>query len=362
MLDAINKTNDNIESIKSAIKSEIDSVRAEVSANTQRLDKVESDLRTSHSSEKVAELSLQIELLKQDRLRNNLRITGLPQNALNDPDDTILRIAEALKIDVIPSDYSVYADRNKSSIIASFASHIIKRYFTDAMRKKQSLFVEEIYESTQSNARIYINDQLSPYFAKLFQLAWQAKKSGSLFSVTSFGGRIRVKKFENGILHTIETEDHLQDAIAITDQMETENEAQPIQQSHCLQDTNSSQHQTDSPVSIDSNSARQLRGKSFSHQRQQHHNHPNHNHQPLSSRNLGPNRHQSNLTSTHYKSNRQEDPNAKRNNRHVSSLDSRSYQPTGKRTRRTSNQHDNVPGDFTEYRRQYQNRLRGFTK
>lgn len=35
---------------------------------------------------------------------------------------------------------------------------------------------EELFDDTESNSQIYISDQLTPYFAKIFQLARVAKK------------------------------------------------------------------------------------------------------------------------------------------------------------------------------------------
>lgn len=168
------KTNENIEKLHDTFKADIDSIRSDLSTHNDRLSKVENDIKSNNCAVQLEELTIQIEQLKQDKLRNNLRITGLPENAYNDPDEAVLRIADILNIDIIPSDYTVYADRFKSSIILCFSSYPLKRHFMDAMRSKQSLFVEEIFEGIKSNARIYANDQLSPYFAKIFQRAWQA--------------------------------------------------------------------------------------------------------------------------------------------------------------------------------------------
>lgn len=87
------ETNTNIDSLKTAFTTEITKVRTELSEHSRRLDAVESQLNNANNEKKIEELSLQIELLKQEKLRNNLRFTGLPQCAFNDIDETILRIA-----------------------------------------------------------------------------------------------------------------------------------------------------------------------------------------------------------------------------------------------------------------------------
>lgn len=353
------KTNEKIDQLHNALKTEIDSVKTELTAHGSRLDKVESDLVNANSSEKIAELSLQVELLKQDKLRNNIRITGLPQNAFDDPDEAILRIADTLSIDIIPSDYVVYGDRHKSSLIVCFHSFVHKRIMMDAMKKKQSLFVEEIYESVQSNARIYCNDQLSPYFANIFQLAWRAKKDGCIYSATSIGGRIRVKKHENSSLHTIQTEAELIQYIA--NQMDTESQPnETSQRSHNKAITS----KDNSPKSIDSTAARNIRDKPFTHQRQS-----NNQAKPTGPQQSSNRFHHRPHTSTNQNyqrnSNNHRESFQKRNNRHVTSLDHHSQQPITKKNRYTSNSNstpDPNRSEFRDYRRQYRDRLRGFTK
>lgn len=355
------KTNEKIESLHNTLSAEIAGVRSELQTHSNRLDSVENDLKASKQDsncEKINQLAFQIEQLKQDRLRNNLRITGLPQNAYNDPDEAILRIAALLNIDIIPSDYTVYVDRHKSSIIVSFSSHALKRHTMDAMRKKKSLFVEEVYESTQSNSQIYANDQLTPYFAKLFQLAWRAKKDGTLHSVSSLGGRIRVKKSENSESHIIETETELNTIIACTEPMETESNGK--EKSRNSQTSSITPNKTKSPTSIDSATSRRIRTRPFSHQRQQHHQ-PN----PFSNRISQ----QSTSNSTRYQHQQQQQREqfTKRSNRHVYSLENRSQQPQNKKSRHGNPTNSNAlpdhdSGEFSDYRRQYRNQLRSYTK
>lgn len=148
------ETNKKIESFHTDIKSEL-------TEHNARIVKLENDFKNVDKSEKIEELTLQIELLKQDKLRNNIRVTGIPPEALTDPDETILRIDKVLQTQLIPSDYLVHTDRNKTSLIISFTSASMKRFVMNQMRKKKSLFAEEIDDSTRSNSQIYINDQLT---------------------------------------------------------------------------------------------------------------------------------------------------------------------------------------------------------
>lgn len=119
-----------------------------------RLDAVETPFHNSNHNHIIDELSLQIEILKQDKSKINLRLTGLHQCAINDPDETIIRIAEKLSIDIIPTEYTIYVDREKSSIIVCFETYALQRIMMDAMRKK-ILFVEEIYEQVVMSDMYY---------------------------------------------------------------------------------------------------------------------------------------------------------------------------------------------------------------
>lgn len=160
-------------------------------------------------------IEIQLEILKQDRLRNNIRLTGLPPQAFVNPTDTVIRIINTVQMNLLPSDFVAYSDRKKSSIIITFDKHSHKRHFMDLMRKRKTLLVEEILQ-VQSKSPVYCNDHLTQYFSAIFQKAWIAKKNKQLFSASSLGGRIKVRKFENSNLVIVETESQLCDIIGVS--------------------------------------------------------------------------------------------------------------------------------------------------
>lgn len=126
------------------------------------------------------------------------------------------------------------------------------------------------------------------------------------------------------------------------------------QSSHEANDT-SNKHE--SPQSIDSSAAREIRGKPFTHNKQQTYKPVNIRHSPPSApsnnNNTRPVHHRE-----YYK---------KRNSRHVNLLDHRSQQPVGKKPKQGQpaqsqfghSSHDSAPGEFVDNRRHY--RLRSFT-
>lgn len=126
--DKFAETNKNIGSIQSTLQTEIADIHDKLSNQNTRIDKIENELHTFMNNDQLDEIWLQIELIKQD-LRNNLRLTGLPPIAFEVPSETIIQIESVLQIGLLPSDFIVYTDRNKSSLILSFGNYVHKRLF-----------------------------------------------------------------------------------------------------------------------------------------------------------------------------------------------------------------------------------------
>lgn len=105
-----------------------------------------------------------------------------------------MKIIDVLKLELLPSDFVAYSDRNQASIILTFDHQAHKRLFMSALRQRNELLVEEIFTSIRSNSKIYCIDQLTPYFASLFQKACDAKKQKLIYSASSLGDRIKIRK------------------------------------------------------------------------------------------------------------------------------------------------------------------------
>lgn len=207
------ETNKKLESLQSTLENDIATIRTDLGQHNDRITTIEQDIRAIQESSRFNEIEIQIEMLKQDRLRNNIRLTGLPPIAFDNPTETVIAIDGILHLSLMPSDFTVYADKHKSSLMISFANYSHKRSFMSSLQQRKSLLAEEVFPSIQSNANIFANDQLTPYFAKLFQAAWQAKKEGRIHSASSLGGRIKVKRNETSAAITIETHQQLTDML-----------------------------------------------------------------------------------------------------------------------------------------------------
>lgn len=139
------ETSKNIESIKSTFQSDIDEIQTNITSHTNRIEIIENDIEAIKNDNQLDDIRLQLELIKQDRLRNNLRLTGLSPVAFDDPVDTIMKIESVLQIGLVISDFTVYADRHKSSLIVSFGNYALKHSFTNELHRRKSLLVEEVF-------------------------------------------------------------------------------------------------------------------------------------------------------------------------------------------------------------------------
>lgn len=166
--------------------------KAKIEAIETGLDKVV-EVTTAHAEE-IAFLQGNLEALKQEKLINNICISGLPQ--CSDPSQPAKMVHEIAKILGVPLDnstFTAYSTTHSKFIIAAFTNIEPKKAIINKMRAKRSLMVEEVLGG-KSNSQIYISDHLTPYMKGIFLKARHAKKAGSLASVSSHDGKIKVRK------------------------------------------------------------------------------------------------------------------------------------------------------------------------
>lgn len=181
--------------------------------------KVESvSVTAAENREKIASLEYTIQTLQQDKLRNNVCISGVPIDAETDVADIVIKIANVLQITLRPIDFTAYATTNNKFIIVNFNNYTHKQLLRSRIRAKKSLMVEEVLGATRSNSQIYINEHLTQYFNHLYLLARTAAKQGKIKSAMSTGGKIRVRKNEDSVPVLITNELQLQSII----EMETD--------------------------------------------------------------------------------------------------------------------------------------------
>ena len=204
---------------KCAQKEDIDDIKASIaSANTETLDKIEHvnqrvdiiHAKTDANTAKISELEISIEVLKQDQLKNNMCISGIPTHLnKNNTAESVIAIAKALGLDYTPSLFTSYAVAGNKFVIVHFYNIKHKQTLMNKIRIKKSLMVEEAL-GVKSNSQIYLNDHLTPYFNALYLRARKAKSENKLVSASSYGGKIRARKRPDDIPTVITNELQLQ--------------------------------------------------------------------------------------------------------------------------------------------------------
>lgn len=167
--------------------------------NRQKIEIVEqnlSEVRSTSASNanKIAELEDTIHILHQDKLRNNVCISGVSNGGNIGVEQTVIAIAKALQVNITDREFTAHTTANANFIIVEFSMFSIKHSLLNKIRAKRSLMLEEVFATVRSNSQIYINDHLTKHFSELFKIARQAKRDGKLASVSALGGRIKVRK------------------------------------------------------------------------------------------------------------------------------------------------------------------------
>lgn len=186
--------------------------------NKNRINGVEQQVASvsstvAQNTDRISQLEYTIQSLQQDKLRNNVCISGVPLDDNTDINEAIVRIAATLQVALRAIDFTAYTAANNKLIIVSFNNYTHKQMLLNKIRAKKSLMVEEVFGAIQSNSQIYINVHLTKYFNNLYLMARLAIKQGKLTSATTSGGKIRVRKYEGDIPVIITDQKQLQTII-----------------------------------------------------------------------------------------------------------------------------------------------------
>lgn len=205
-----------------AKKDDIDGLKSQIQTFTVETNEEISKLKTAvHTVQSKAidqqhQLSLlqtNIEILKQDQLRNNVSIAGIPGDLVDNSnsDDVIINIAAKIGIELSKSHFTSHTVANNRFVIAHFYNLKYKLMIINQLRMGKRLIVKEVFANAASNSQqIFINDHLTPYFNKLYLIARNAKREGKLHSVSSYNGKIRVRKHSDDSPIVINDESQLE--------------------------------------------------------------------------------------------------------------------------------------------------------
>lgn len=184
-----------LEAMKSEIVASNNETIAKVDDIARRTNIIE-DTQQQHA-DKIEMLEISMEMLKQEQLKNNVCVSGIPPAMIKKENNTaglVIAIAKTLGFNINASQFTSYAVASNKFVIVHFYNMSHKQMLINKIRAKRSLMVEEVFQQGQSNSQIYLNDHLTPYFNNLYLIARNAKKEGKLASASSYGGKIRARR------------------------------------------------------------------------------------------------------------------------------------------------------------------------
>ena len=149
----------------------------------------------------IAELYDLQDPLEQYTRKNSLEIHGVPESAYTSTEEVVLKLAEAIDVDINPNDIEISHKLHKKGvkpIIVRFHSHKVKTKMYKGRAKLKHVRVSDLYpDSTAAtrveSGRIYLNKNLTSYRWNILKQANQNRKDGLLTSAWSMDGKIFVK-------------------------------------------------------------------------------------------------------------------------------------------------------------------------
>lgn len=157
-----------------ALKEQITTYTYETNEQIQQIKKEVAEVKTDNAEQnnRIEMLEINMEIMKQDRLKNNICISGVPVELVNNMNvsEIIVSIGKRLGHEFSSSLFNAYTIANNRFILVHFYNIIHKQTLINKIRVRKSLMVEEVF-GVESNSQIYLNDHLTPYFNNLYLIA-----------------------------------------------------------------------------------------------------------------------------------------------------------------------------------------------
>ena len=143
--------------------------------------------------------------LEQYSRKNSLELLGVPEGAYTSTDEVVIRIGEAINVDIKPGDIEISHKLKRKTtkpVIVKFVSHKVKSLLYKARTKLKNVKTSEVFPSyafaSREDQRIFINENLTNYRRELFWKANKMKKDNMITSTWTMDGKIFVKTSPSG--------------------------------------------------------------------------------------------------------------------------------------------------------------------
>lgn len=192
-------------------KGELINVKTALAKTQKQQDDLEIQLaaarrKINDQETEIAELYDLQDALDQYTRKNSLEIHGVPESAYTSTEEVVLKLAEALNVDINPDDVEISHKLHRKGIkpiIVKFQSHKAKARMYKERTKLKHVCVSDLYPNSTAatrveSGRIYLNENLTSYRRDILKHANQMRKDGLLTSVWSMDGKIFVKTSPEG--------------------------------------------------------------------------------------------------------------------------------------------------------------------
>lgn len=194
-------TSDSLAQYMQTMDTRVDSLSNTVNTDSDRISKLEAKIAALEKNASAAPNSN--EMAKQANLRNNICLHGIPSLDTISLDNIVTATVSALGIQLSTSDYSsVYRTSGSGSlpgfIIVKLNEFTKKLEILKAKRSINSLCLKDLNLNLQPDDQpIFVNNQLTPHFGKLLQIAKKAVSERKLHSCWIALNCLCIKPAEN---------------------------------------------------------------------------------------------------------------------------------------------------------------------
>ena len=179
--------------------------KAEKANDTLRNELNHTRMKLKDQIEETNNLDEKYDDLEQYSRKNSLEILGVPEGAYTSTDEVVIRIGEAINVDIKPEDIEISHKLKRKTtkpVIVKFVSHKVKSLLYKARTKLKNVKTSDVFPSyafaSREDQRIFINENLTNYRRELFWKANKMKKDNMITSTWTMDGKIFVKTSPSG--------------------------------------------------------------------------------------------------------------------------------------------------------------------
>ena len=203
------------------ISSKIDILTSQLTLQktiTDRLVGDNSKLRKKIASLEERVLDVENDINQTDNYirRNNIEIHGIPINVENQKlEETIIKIAKEVNVEVKTEDIEAChrLRRQTNSRLNPVIVRFVNRKFCEKLHNEKTKLKDLTFNDIfGANTQLFFNENLCPYYLKLFGMCYKLKKAGLIDSVWSFHGHVYYRVQAGGDRNIITDENELKES------------------------------------------------------------------------------------------------------------------------------------------------------